>query len=635
MMNWKRTLVLIMGVGLFAAGCSHTGSVSKRLKRPDGLQKKGRIAQFDIPVEVNDRVLAWIDFFQGVNRERFGRYLQRSGRYVEWMRGMLKEEGLPQDLVYLALIESGFSNQAYSSAKAMGPWQFINSTGKHYGLDNNTWMDERRDPEKATRAAAQYLKKLHDEFGDWYLAMAAYNAGEGRIRGAIARSGSRNFWEITAPGTRFLKPETKDYVPKFIAAAMIAKNPHRFGFSDVEYHEPFAADEVKVEGPLDLSVAAELAACDMEEMKKLNPELSRSITPPQTYQLKIPAGMKAKFEVAFAELPPEKRVATLMCNVKRGETVSKIAKRYGISTRSIVALNNLPSAKARLKSGSVLMIPKGGLAAALSSPAAGETETTRYKVRRGDTAQKVAKKFGVSVAQLKKQNHLKGNALRVGHLLKITKSSQPASANKTLLAYNKKSKRVKQNGVEWLIRKDVGATPEEESVEVTDASANMAPQASATPPPAEIEEIDLGGATDNEQQTTDNEQKENIVDQAVRAVQEKKVLRNNATKSPAKKTTYVVKRGDSLAKIAKKNGVTVAELRQWNKLHNKKFLQAGKKLVVKSPKKAVATVSEPSPPVQNAVVILPPKGNSVPRDEELDQDFVQALPDGAPVADEN
>ena len=598
MMNKKQLLCGVLLAGLLGFGCSHTGQFSQQPKSFHN-NPSSKFRSFDVPIEMNDRVLAWVDYFQGTSKDRFERYLQRSGRYVTWMRGILKEEGLPQDLVYLALIESGFSNQAYSRAKASGPWQFMRRTGNHYGLSTNGWQDERRDPEKATRAAAQYLKKLYNDFGNWYLAMAAYNAGEGRIYRAIQKSGTRDFWKITAPGTRYLKPETKDYVPKFIAAALIAKNPEHYGFRGVAYHDPIAYDEVEVEGPIDLEVAGRLVATDADQMAFLNPELHRHITPPHSYKLKVPQGTKGQFEVAYAQLPPEERVLMVTHKVRKGESLGSIARRYGVSSKVLISANGIHGKRPRVTSGMILTIPKGKAALVVADA---EKETRRYshKVKKNESLKSIASKFGVSVAQLKKENHLRSNSVRAGQRLRITKTSTLSTGD--MLAYNKKTKNVRMNGVEYLIRKqqnmggteDVVVSDSTEKKEVADVEENVTPEsvsvdvASATPTPG-IEESDLP-------------ESEGVV-----VIPPKNADKKNVKASAVKK--HLVKRGESLIKIAKKYQVSVSDLQEWNHLKNTKAIRVGQSLTIRQP--AIQTKKEKvknvTTPVNNesAEVLVP------------------------------
>jgi membrane-bound lytic murein transglycosylase D len=228
-------------------------------------------------------------------RERFSLWLRRSGKYLELMKGILKEKDIPEEIVFLPLIESGFNPYAYSRARAVGYWQFIASTAKKYGLKINWWMDERRDPVKSTVAAANYLKDLYEMFGSWNLAMAAYNAGEGKILKALNKTKAEDYWALL--NTRYIRKETKNYVPKFIAASLIATNPESFGFEDIEYHAPLNYDKVSIESPVDLEVIAECAETSMEVIKELNPELRRWCTPPDVseYILRVPEGRKTVY----------------------------------------------------------------------------------------------------------------------------------------------------------------------------------------------------------------------------------------------------------------------------------------------------------------------------------------------------
>ena len=301
-----------------------------------------------------------IGFFSNSIKERFSLWLSRSGKYLEMMKEILRQKDVPENIVFLSLIESGFSPNAYSVAHAAGPWQFIASTAKRYGLEINWWKDERRDPVKSTFAAADYLKDLYGMFGSWNLAMAAYNAGEGRIQKAMKRSNADNYWELL--GTKHIRPETKDYVPKFIAASLIANNPQDFGFDEIEYHEPLIFDEVRLNSPIDLSVAAECAGVSLDEIKKLNPELRRWCTPPDVsdYTLKIPIGTKERFVEALASIPGTERFTIERYTVKNGDTFQKIAKRTGIPVPVVLSLNSMEKIMP-LKPGSVIYLPPKAL----------------------------------------------------------------------------------------------------------------------------------------------------------------------------------------------------------------------------------------------------------------------------------
>jgi membrane-bound lytic murein transglycosylase D len=297
-----------------------------------------------------------IGLFSKNIKDRFSIWLSRSGKYLEIMQEILRDKDIPENIVFLSLIESGFSPHAYSVAHAAGPWQFIAATAKRYGLEINWWKDERRDPLKSTNAAASYLRDLYKMFGSWNLAMAAYNAGEGRIQRAMKSSKADNYWALL--GTSYIKPETKEYVPRFIAANLIASNPREFGFEEIEYHAPLSFDEVELNFPLDLAVAAECAGTTLDEIKRLNPELRRWCTPPNvsSYTLKIPEGSTEQFLKALNNIPEDERFTIERYTVRKGETFSGIAKKKGIPVSVILSLNSLEKV-APLKAGRVLYLP--------------------------------------------------------------------------------------------------------------------------------------------------------------------------------------------------------------------------------------------------------------------------------------
>ena len=289
-------------------------------------------------------------------RDRFAEWLSRSGAYLDIMTQILKKKDVPEDIVFLSLIESGFNPYAYSIAHAAGPWQFIASTARRYGLEINWWKDERRDPVKSTEAAADYLKDLHSIFGSWNLAMAAYNAGEGKILKAMRRGRVDDYWDLRE--TRHIRRETKNYVPKFIAAKIIASNPEDFGFENVDYKEPLRYDKVELDSPVDLSVAAECAGTTLEEIRRLNPELRRWCTPPNAahYVLRIPEGTKEAFLESLSSLPEKDRFTMGRYRIRRGDSIWKIARRTGFPIRVIRALNSNEEIR-HLRAGSTLYLP--------------------------------------------------------------------------------------------------------------------------------------------------------------------------------------------------------------------------------------------------------------------------------------
>ncbi len=372
--------------------------------------------EFDIPIVINARVEYFVQYFQTTARDTFAKWLARSERYIPFMRNLLRESGLPEDLVYLALIESGFNPYAYSRAKASGPWQFIYLTGKRYGLTSNWWIDERRDPEKSTLAAAQYLKDLYDIFECWYLAAAGYNAGEGKIATAMKRYQTEDFWELTK--YRYLKRETKDYVPQMIAAALIAKDPEKYGFVGIEYQEPLRYEKVKVPEVTDLRLIAQACEITLNEVKELNPELSRWCTPPNfpEYEIRIPFGKKELFSKNFSNLYSGERFQFKSHLVKKGDTLSKIASLYRVDLDPILEMNRL-NKKSRLSVGMNLLIPvpkdQGLKPDRVAQKKSGETDhgskpvqTMTYTIKKGDTLWSIANEMGVNLGALSRWNNL-------------------------------------------------------------------------------------------------------------------------------------------------------------------------------------------------------------------------------------
>lgn len=395
-------------------------------------ESNGKKNGFDIPIVINEKVEYFIRYFQTTIRNSFSNWLARSEKYIPFMRELLREKGLPEDLVYLAMIESGFNPYAYSRSKAMGPWQFIYLTGKKYGLKVNWWVDERRDPEKSTIAAARYLKDLYDMFECWYLAAAGYNAGENKIANGIKRYRTEDFWELTK--YRYLKQETKHYVPQMIAAALIAKDPEKYGFTNIEYQEPLRYDKVMVPPATDLRLIAKACEITLEELKELNPELRRWCTPPDVteYEIKIPFGKAELFEKNFKSLKPAGSTSFKSHIVKKGETIQRIARLYRIEQEPILEINRL-QANSRLSVGTNLLIPlpneNGGKSSPLTSASKpsmdGKTRPSEfyemtYIIKKGDSLWSIANEMGVNIGALLSHNKLHPETkLMPGDRLKI------------------------------------------------------------------------------------------------------------------------------------------------------------------------------------------------------------------------
>ncbi len=323
-------------------------------------QTKDAESSVDTSYKSNETALKAIEknvtLFKDRIKERFSIWLERSARYIDIMKEVLKEKELPEELVFLPIIESGFNLNAYSRAKAVGPWQFIASTGKRYGLVIDWWRDERKDPVKSTKAAADYLKDLYKMFGSWNLALAAYNAGEGRIQKALKRSDTDDYWALL--NTKQIRSETKEYVPRYIAATMIANTPEEYGFNNLDYHEPLEYDEITVHSPLDIEIIAKCSEATVKEIRELNPELRRWSTPPNVaqYTIRIPSGSKEIFQQNLSAIPKENRFTVGIYTAKRGDTVKKIAKKTGLPVNAILAMNSLNGVE-RFHAGDEVKIP--------------------------------------------------------------------------------------------------------------------------------------------------------------------------------------------------------------------------------------------------------------------------------------
>ena len=325
-------------------------------KAVENLKEQRRRLEFSKEVSNHPKVRYFINYFTGRGKPSFEKILSRSGRYMPMIARVMNDEGLPEELAYLALIESAFLTGATSLQGAAGLWQFVPSTARIYGLRIDSWIDERRDPEKSTRAAAAYLKELHSFFGRWYLATAAYNAGQGAIDRAMQKSGAKDFWTLTQKAE--LSDETRNFVPKFVAAAIIASNPEKYGFTDLRYESPLEYEEVEVHRPLRLGALAEFAESEVSTIRELNPALRGNATPPgnATFTVNVPSGKAELFVTAYAAANERLAGSTqsVTHEVKRGETLTSIARRYGQEVSALMKFNGLTSA--RLQVGQQLRI---------------------------------------------------------------------------------------------------------------------------------------------------------------------------------------------------------------------------------------------------------------------------------------
>jgi len=309
-------------------------------------------AVFDFPIDLNDKVLTWVRIFSTDRKGFIEGALSRGTRYLPMVRQIFAEEGVPQDLAYLAVIESGFKNTAKSRAKAVGMWQFIRSTGRIYGLTGNAWVEERRDPAKSARASARYLRNLYESSGDWYLALVGYNAGPLTTERAIRNLGTRNFWDLAR--SRWLRVETKNYVPELLAAILVGRNPERYGLQLYPL-PPFAFETVEVDKMTSLSILANYAGTQVDVLKDLNPELLRSTTPPGRYTLRVPPGTGGATARALARIPSGQRLDFDHYVIKQGDTLRSVASRFNVTPEDLLSANGIT--KAKFKAGRRIQVP--------------------------------------------------------------------------------------------------------------------------------------------------------------------------------------------------------------------------------------------------------------------------------------
>jgi len=372
--------------------------------------------EYDIPLELHPRVLDYIEIFQTSRRKSFTRGLSRSRIYRDMAMSIFREERVPTDLYYLALIESAFNPRAYSRAKAMGIWQFMYGTGRAYGLDRTHWLDERRDPEKSTRAAARHLRDLHDDLGSWPLALAAYNAGINRVKRDIRKAGTRDFWKLRLPA------QTRNYVPAFFAALIIAKEPERYGFSTT-YDDPVAFEAVNVDGGTRLSLVATFCSTSLQKIRDINPELRQGCAPPGgTYTLNVPSGWTDEVVAGLARTPKPKITGWGAYTIRSGDTLSTIAGSFSTTVEAIQEVNNLPGHF--IRAGDRLVIPNSSVGGG-SIPSAPDFKVSipssgTYRVRRGDSLWSISRRFGVSMEQLMAGNSIGSrDVLQIGQVITL------------------------------------------------------------------------------------------------------------------------------------------------------------------------------------------------------------------------
>jgi membrane-bound lytic murein transglycosylase D len=399
-----------------------------------------KVTHSDLPLMLTDPVAGYINYFSGRGRGVLERALVRGGRYDQMIRSTFKQEGVPQDLIYLAQAESGFHPLALSRVGARGMWQFMSSRARAYGLQRSLWVDERQDPVKSTRAAAQHLKDLYKQFGDWYLAMAAYNSGPGTVQQAVKRTGYADFWELYKRNV--LPKETRNYVPIILAVTIMAKNPSQYGLDTLVRDQPVPSDTIQIDYPVDLRLVAGCVGVTPAQLQDLNPSLLRWTTPKdgKPFTLHLPAGTKEEYATAISRIPPEMRVWWRYHTVKEGDTLASIAHSYRTSSQAILKTNQLESS-ASLAPNTQLLIPITPGRHAMSEDALTfSRHATAYHIRRGDTLQSVADNFGVPASMVRRWNRLRGESLRGRRVLYIHLPVTPgASESRRAEASNHKS----------------------------------------------------------------------------------------------------------------------------------------------------------------------------------------------------
>ena len=391
----------------------------------------------ELPLMLTDQVAGFINYFSTTRgHETLQHALERGGRYRGMIESSLREQGVTQELIYLAQAESGFHPLALSRVGARGMWQFMASRARGYGLQHNLWVDERQDPEKSTRAAAHHLKDLYNQFGDWYLAMAAYNSGPGTVQSAVKRTGYADFWELYRRNV--LPKETRNYVPIILAVTIMAKNPSQYGLDDIIPEQPVPYDAVKIDYSVDLRLVAQCIDVSPSTLQDLNPSLLRLTTPKnQTFELRLPAGTRERYLAAIEAIPPQMRVWWRYHEVAEGDTLASIARTYRTSPQAIVKENHLLAGD-DLKAESKLIVPiPPGKHAATEDGATYARHTTRYRVRRGDTVQTVADNFSLPPTMIRRWNHLRGDSLRGRRIVYVHLPVTPSTLPKEQLVTSK------------------------------------------------------------------------------------------------------------------------------------------------------------------------------------------------------
>jgi membrane-bound lytic murein transglycosylase D len=549
--------------------------------------------EYDFPVTMNRQVQYYLDFFSGKHRKSFALWLSRSGRYLPMIHEHLRAAGLPEDLVYLAMIESGFNERAYSRARAVGVWQFIKPTGRNYGLRINGYVDERRDPIKSTQAAVSYLSELYNEFDSWYLAVAAYNAGEGKIRRAIKKYKTTDFWEI-AQG-RYLKLETKRYVPKLIAAIMIAKEPEKYGFDNIVFEPPLAYETVKVPRWTSIKAVALASDLDPAELKKYNNELRKDFTPPDrtSYAFKVPQGKKTDVEKNLPRVQAVVSTGFKTHKVKKNETLNSICRRYGLTKTVVLKSNNLRSAglqpgqRLRIPYQTVKyeMLPEGRVAKGYLAAEADSGNFVLHKVRPGETVYELSRLYSVPIHLIAAWNDINDiSRIRAGQQLVFyvqggdaKVASLSSGNNSSVLQFTPASNKEAV--------KDVVVKPQQAQIQLASVKEDLHNSGSGKYYVVKDGDSLWGIARKFKLNSRELQQLNGLATNVIYPGD--RLMVSGDLKPSGTEFDYKVRSGDSLWTIARKHNITLEEIKGWNNL-NDNMIHPGDRLLLK-----VADAGEP------------------------------------------
>lgn len=528
-----------------------------------------------IPIEMNPLVERWIQYFQGRGRVHMERYLARSGRYSKLMQRILRQNGLPEELIYIALIESGFSSRATSRAAAVGYWQFIRDTGRRYGLEINSFVDERRDPVLSTQAAAEYFKGLYSIFGSWYLSMASYNVGENRVKREVMKNETRDFWELAR--LRKLPRETINYVPKYVAAKLIGRNPEKYGFYEIEYEPAIEFEMIRVANNVNLRQMAGLMNMEYSDLKMLNPKFKGEVAPLRgsSLELRVPLG-QTQVGLAAAQKSLVDRVSfvadageTKTYRVRAGDSLYTIARRFRTTVAWLRDTNDLRAGRP-LRVGQRLQVPeRGGSSTTRNLPRPSSTQVKQpvaqedrtlaknnpevetakgkfYIVQKGDTLSSIAEEYDSTVGELRRMNRLsRGAVLKVGARLKVPKDDEGIPAEPTVEAEGGSKTGDQQQADEPKSSAREGssvqrAPAQRKSVQVRSPNTNrVAPRVAAAPP-----------------------------------------ANRNAKRTTSRSKVHVVRQGENLTAIARRYRVSLQDLKEQNRMKRGTTLLAGARLVI-------------------------------------------------------